>query len=212
MSGPALARARRVWRRCGVRRADRGALADELAGEIEAAAADGYDPESVLGDDVGATARTWALERGLAGRSLQAATMLWVVLVGVLLGSSTMIAVVAVTFLASSCGEDFLTPSAVTAVTFASSAVMAVLLPVLGTWAVLHHRRDPRAGASARWLALLLPAGGMVGLLLAVVAGVALQDHEVVAFPLMGALFLASCAGSGLLARHLSVRFAPIPR
>lgn len=62
-TGAALARARRVRRRCGARRADRGALAAELAGEVEAAAADGHPPESVLGEDVEATARLGARAR-----------------------------------------------------------------------------------------------------------------------------------------------------
>lgn len=207
----ALARARRVWRRCGVRRADRGALAAELAGEIEAAAADGCPPESVLGADVDATARGWAVERGLAGRSLQTATMLCVVIAGVVLGSSTAIVDTVVLFY----GDAFtlsenLTPGPVVLTILLASAVMAVLLPVLGTWALLHHRGDPRASATARWLAVVLPLGGLVGLALVVALGVAVDDG-MAALPFMGALFLASCAGAGLLARHLAVRYVPTP-
>lgn len=210
--GPPLAGAHRVWRRCGVRRTARETLAAELAGEIEAAAADGYPPESVLGADVGVTARIWALERGLAGRSLQAATMLWVVVAGVVLGSSTAIVDTVVLFY----GDAFtlsenLTPGPVLLTILVASAVMAVLLPVLGTWALLHHRGDPRASATARWLAVALPLGGLVGLVLVVVLGVAMDDGTA-ALPFMGALFLGSCAGAGLLARHLAVRYVPTPR
>lgn len=211
-SRTALARARRVWRRSGVRRADRGALAAELAGEIEAAAADGYPPESVLGEDAGATARGWAIERGLAGRSLQAATMLWVVVAGVLLGSSTMIVDTIVLFYGDAFRlDENLTPGPVLLTILIASAVMAVLLPVLGTWAALHHRGDPRAGATARWLAVVLPLGGLVGLMLAAVLGVA-ADNGMAALPYMGAIFLGSCAGAGLLARHLAVRYVATPR
>ena len=172
-----LAGARRSWRRAGVGREDRAALADELAGEVEAASADGYPLRAVLGEDPAATARGWAEERGLAGRSLQVPTMLAVVVGGVLLGSSTFLVELGVTLGGRSGGDD-LTPGLVTLAILVSGVVMSVLLPVLGTWAVLHHRGDPRAGATARWLAVLLPLGGMAGALLAVVLGAALQDHE----------------------------------
>lgn len=195
-----------------MRRTDRGALAAELAGEVEAAAADGCPPESVLGADVDATARGWAVERGLAGRSLQIATMPCVVAAGVLLGSSTMVVETLVSFY----GDAFDMSSAeipwpVVLTILVASAVMAVLLPALGTWALLHHRGDPRAGATARWLAVVLPLGGLVGLALVVVLGVAVDDGTA-ALPSMGALFLGSCAGAGLLARHLAVRYVPTPR
>lgn len=209
-SRTAVARARRVWRRAGVRRTDRASLAAELTGEIAAAAADGYGPETVLGEDADATARGWALERGLAGRSLQVATMLWVVVTGVLLGSSTAVVETLVTFYGDVLGMgDTLTPGPVTLTILASSAAMAVLLPVLGTWAAMHHRGDPRAGATARWLAVTLPLGGLVGLALVVVLGVAADDGTA-ALPFMTLPFLGSCAGSGLVARSLATRFAPI--
>ena len=204
-----LAGAQRSWRRAGVRREDRGALADELAGEVEAADADGYPLHAVMGRDPAATVRGWAAERGLAGRSLQAPTMLAAVVAGVLLGSSTFLVELGVTFLAS---EDNLTPDLVLLVTLATSVVMAVLLPVLGTWAALHHRGDPRAGATAQWLAVLLPPGGMVGVLLAVLLGAVLQDREAVAWPVMVTALLGACAGAGLLARRIATRYDPIPR
>lgn len=207
-----LAGARRAWRRAGVGREDRAALAGELAGEIEAADADGYPLQAVLGEDPGATARGWAVERGMAGRSLQVPTVLAVVVAGVLLGSSTLLVAVGVTFLGGRSGGDTLTPALVTLAILVSSAVMSVLLPVLGTWAVLHHRGDPRAGATARWLAVLLPPGGMVGVLLAVLLGAVLQDHEAIAWPVMVAALLGACAGSGLVARRIATRYDPIPR
>lgn len=208
---PTLARARRVWRRAGVREVDRAAMTAELAGEIEAATAVGYAP-AVLGADVEATAREWALERGLAGRSLQVVTMLWVVIAGVALGSSTAIAESVVLFYGDAVGlGESVTPQPVTLTILLASALMAVLLPVLGVWAVLHHRGDPRSGATARWLGAALPFGALVGIALVVALGLAVDDG-VAALPFMGALFLACCAISGLVARHLATRYAPAPR
>lgn len=209
----ALVRARRTWRRAGVRRADRAALAEEIAGEVLAAAADGYGPDSVLGEDVAVTARALALERGLAGRSLQVATMLWVVLAGVLLGSSTVIMTLLMPYLSDALDLGRSDVDGPVAVTISiTSCAMAVLLPVLGTWAALHHRGDPRAGATARWLAAVLPVAGMAGALLAVVAAAPLEYSWLDPAPFAAAIFLAWCAGAGLVARHLAVRFAPIPR
>ena len=207
-----LTSAQRSWRRAGVGREDRTALAEELAGEVEAASADGYPLQAVLGEDPAATARGWALERGLAGRSLQAPTMLAVVVAGVLLGSSTFLVDLGVTYLGGRSGGDTLTPALVTLAILVSGVVMSVLLPVLGVWAALHHRGDPRAGATARWLAVMLPPAGMVGALLVVLLGAVLQDHEAIAWPVMVLALLGACAGSGLLARRIATRYDPIPR
>ena len=56
---------RRTWRRLGVRPSEIDAMTAELRSDLEAASADGVDPQAYLGGDASGVARAWASSRGL---------------------------------------------------------------------------------------------------------------------------------------------------
>jgi len=56
---------RRTWRRLGVRPSEIDAMTAELRSDLEAASADGLDPQAYLGGDASGVARAWASSRGL---------------------------------------------------------------------------------------------------------------------------------------------------
>jgi hypothetical protein len=56
---------RRTWRRLGLTRSEMDAMSDELASDLEAAAAEGVEPQEYLGGDAAGVARSWASSRGL---------------------------------------------------------------------------------------------------------------------------------------------------
>ncbi|WP_019871062.1 hypothetical protein [Salinispora oceanensis] len=76
-----LATADREWRTLGINRRDRVTLAADLRGELEAAAADGFDPAELLGSDPAGFAHRIAEEAGVErtppryGQILGAATV-----------------------------------------------------------------------------------------------------------------------------------------
>jgi hypothetical protein len=63
--GEVLGICTRTWRRLGVPRADIEAMQAELLDDLEAAYADGVDPQAYVGGDAAGLARAWASARGL---------------------------------------------------------------------------------------------------------------------------------------------------
>ncbi|WP_380162016.1 hypothetical protein [Kineococcus sp. R86509] len=207
-----LREATRVWRRAGVRSADRHGLLAELDAEVRAARENGAPVVSVLGDDATPTLRAWALERDLAGRATRAGVLVPVALAGVLLGAVTLLASLLEDVLSTlSKGTTYYNTSGGLVLTiYASSAVLSVLVPVLGCWAVLHAGGDPRAGATARRLAWALPAGEVAATALGVTTA-ALTGFSYAALPVVPVVVLATMAAAVVFARKMAVKRHPAP-
>lgn len=82
-----LATADRAWRRHGVRRDDRVALAADLRLDLESAAADGVGPAQLLGGDVPGFARRLADEAGVRREPPEFGRLLGTALAGAALGA-----------------------------------------------------------------------------------------------------------------------------
>lgn len=158
--------ANQLWRRAGVRRADRNALLAELETELGGAHLDGHDMTSVLGDDSDQMLRSWARERGMCGRALRLEWVLPAAFIGIAAGLSL---VLAVTFAGFSGWSTSFDPGPFVLPFYASGGLLGYLcaLPCVGY--ALRRYGDPHASSTVRWLAALLP----VGTALCIGAGVA---------------------------------------
>lgn len=156
-----LRKAKRVWRRAAVPRTDRKALLAELSDELTAADADGLPASAVIGDDPEQTLRAWADERGLSGRALRLGIVLPAGLVGIAVGFALLGVILYVGFTSKS-NVVRIEPTALVLGLYAVTGLLAYLLAVTCTFAILRWVSDPRSGHTARWLAALLPAGAAI--------------------------------------------------
>lgn len=202
-----VTQARRTWRRAGVRRRHRDELAAELADELSAAVAENRTVSDVVGDDASSTFRAWALERGVAGRSLRLGLLGPLALGAIALGSLVVIVLAVVTFTVPGA------PHAHQVVTFAalfSAAVTSMVLAPLACWAALHRGGDPRAGSTARWMLPCLPAGALIALALGVLtAAIGGYEGEIV-IPIIAVVIALVFLGAAAAARFLAIRYTRI--
>lgn len=201
-----IARAGRVWRRAGVRAVDRRRLASELAAELAAASADGHPATAVLGGDPDTTVRHWALERVLSGRALRLGVLVPLALGSVVVASAVFFTDLVVTFTVP--GPPTSHPAVLVSM-WVSTAVMCVLLPTLACWAVLRTGHDPRAAATARWLLVALPIGGLAALALGALTVVATETllDGLPRVALVVLVVLLTTAAAVTAARHLATTY-----
>lgn len=148
--------ANRLWRRAGVRGADRRDLLDELAAELDGARQDGHSATTVLGENSGQMLRQWADERDLSGRAFRLAVVVPAAILGVAAGLAVVLLAVFAAFTNRPTADfgPFVLPM------YASAGLLAYLCALLSVWVVL--RGDPNVSSTIRWLAVLLPVGAMV--------------------------------------------------
>lgn len=152
--------ANRVWRQVGVRRPDRRVMLEELDSEICAARDNAGSISDVLGPDKSDALREWAHARDASGRSMRLGVLIPAALGGLLAGFA---AVLLLLIWATVAGNIEL-PIPVILTLYGTSAAVSLLMAGLGAWVALRASHDPRANATARWLVLTLPIGGLVAL------------------------------------------------
>lgn len=147
-----------VWRRAGVRRADRASLLDELSGELISATDAGLDPDSVVGADPVDTLRCWADERGLSGRAPRLGIVVPATIGGATLGLGAVLTLLYLGFRSNLAIEPF---QAVLAI-YAMSGALAYLSALACTWVALRAVGDGDATETTCALAWMLPLTALV--------------------------------------------------
>jgi hypothetical protein len=154
-----IQQANSLWRRAGVRGADRRTLLSELEGELRGINGDGHVfpavPEAVSEQML----QVRAIERGMCGRALRLELAIPAALLGLVAG---LIIPSLVLWLVLS-----LVLSPLSAIQMGqyeemvnvASGILGYLGALLFVWRFLHNFGDPRATSTVRWLALLLPIG-----------------------------------------------------
>ena len=199
-----LRRARRTWRRAGVRATDRQRLTEELHGELAGAADAGQPPSIVLGADPRETLLQWAHEQGVSGQAQRIGLLAPLTMLGVLFGSLVLVTDQVVERLVP--GAPFITNGAIWLAVLISSIVVSWLLAPLCCWAALHRGGDPKAASTARWLFALLPPAALCALALDVMIA-AITATEGPFISIMAVFTAASFAGAAVAARHLATRY-----
>ncbi|QBJ97608.1 hypothetical protein ERC79_17930 [Rhodococcus sp. ABRD24] len=154
-----LRKANSLWRRAGVRTADRKALLAELETELNGAHQDGHGVDSVLGEDSDQMLRSWAIERGMCGRALRLALVIPSAFIGIVTGMSVVLLVLLAGFSDWSTAFD---PGPFVLPFYASGGLLGYLCALLCVWGVLRCFGDPNALSTVRWLSVLLPIGGVL--------------------------------------------------
>lgn len=144
-----------LWRRAGVRGADRRVLLAELETELRCSDPDEHGMTAFPGEESVRTLRERACRRGMCGRALRLELVLPAAVFGVVAGMALSLLVLL----------SALSPLAAIHVgqyehlLNVSSAILGYLGALLSVWRVLRNYGDPRALPTVRWLAMLLPAG-----------------------------------------------------
>ncbi|TCN51617.1 hypothetical protein EV641_1094 [Rhodococcus sp. SMB37] len=159
-----LRQAKITWRRAAVRRTDRREMGDELSNELTAAAEAGLPPSAVTGDDVAATMRAWADERGMTGCAGRYAAIVPATLVGVAVGMGLLFAVLYVGFDSGIVIEPYLLVFGI----YLVSGALAYLMALAGAWSALTVLGDPRRSETVTSLAFLLPVAALAAIAIGV--------------------------------------------
>ncbi|GAA5023007.1 hypothetical protein GCM10025734_79770 [Kitasatospora paranensis] len=209
-----LAQARRTWRRLGVPRQAAGEMAEELAADLAAAAADGRSAAEYVGGDAVALARTWAAARGLVRPRMTLLPVAAAAVLGALPGGFTGL------FWAFAPGSAFPSfllghPTAAGALPQPAWAAVALYLAsaaagyagsLAAVSAVLRHRADPCRRPTVRALAAALPGVGA----LAAAGGIGLAgalDFQLSAFrPVCLVVVLVTAAGAAAVRAAVVLR------
>ncbi|WP_018253819.1 hypothetical protein [Salinispora mooreana] len=204
-----LATADREWRTLGINRRDRVTLAADLRGELEAAAADGFDPAELLGSDPTEFAHRIAEEAGVErtppryGQILGAATVGGVV--SFILGWALVLGLHDVFTTAFDLSPDVHMPTLLGPAVMYGSVVVAVVAGAI--LAVRVAQRDaPRIQHTVARMALLLPPALAVSTAAAAVVGWALgYAFNPLAIGVEVAIVLAGFLAATALARYWTV-------
>jgi hypothetical protein len=202
-----LRTARSVWRRAGVRRADRDALIGELSTELAGAERDGHPLTAVLGDDSTQMLASWADERGVSGRALRLGSVVPAAILGIACGMSLILVAL---YAAFSGRANTFEPGPFTLAFYATGGTLGYLTALVCVGLVLRFEGDPHTTATVRRLAALLP----IGAALCIAGGVAIaawRDFNtspsvfvaVIGAVLVGLTLTVACS------RYLAVRSSP---
>lgn len=152
-----VADAERIWRKAGVRRRDRRELARELAGELAASAEAGLPPTTVTGDDLAATMRAWADERGVGARAGRYTVLVPAVFAGITAGMALLLGVLYLAF----ANNFVIEPYPLIFAIYLVSGALAYLLALAAAWGALTALDDPHRNRTVSSLAAVLPAGAI---------------------------------------------------
>ncbi len=106
MTDPIVKTAQRTWQRLGVPPDDASQMSRELQADLDAAKADGRDPDQYVGGEPAGFARAWAASRGLVRAKRRTATVAAAGLAGLLPGAA--LAVLTVTLPSSLVFNDMI--------------------------------------------------------------------------------------------------------
>lgn len=191
--------ANRVWRQVGVRRPDRRAMLEGLDSEICSARGNAGTISDVLGPDKTDALREWAHARDASGRSMRLGILIPAALGGLLAG----FAAVLLLLIWATVAQNIELPIPVILTLYGTSAAISLLMAGLGAWVALRASRDPRANATARWLVLTLPIGGLIALGAGVATAGAFQfRHPEISFPTTVVVVLTVMALAVAAARY----------
>ncbi len=141
-----IRQANSLWRRAGVRGADRRVLLAELETELRGENRDGHDLPLVLDA---------ASEGGMCGRALRLELAVPAAVFGLVTGLATPLLVL----LAVLSPLSTINVGQYERLLHISSGVLGYLGALLFVSRVFHNLGDPRAQSTVRWLAVLLPIG-----------------------------------------------------
>lgn len=189
---------RRTWRRLGVPRAEVEAMAQELADDLGAAAADGVAEHDYVGGDARAFAIDWAVERGVTrtrGRLLATgAAAVFGAVPGTLAAVATAYATVS-----DPIADAFGGPSTtVILLVYGLGALFAYCGALAAVTALLAWRLDALVRQTIRALAVALPVAVAATIAatsaFAATQGYATDSGTIVADGAVGAACFAACA------------------
>ncbi len=197
--------AERIWRRVGVRRADRRVMLADLAGEVAAAREDGGTIDDVLGADPAATLREWADARDASGKALRLVVIVPAALAGLLVAFGTVLLLL----IWATVTQNVELPMPIILTLYGTSGVIALVLAGAAVWLALRASSDPRAVRTVRYLAVCLPAGAVLAIGAGV--GVARLYHfrrPEISFPLVVLVVLVVISASVGAARFWATKRA----
>lgn len=157
-----------LWRRAGVRGADRRALLAELETELREQHPDDHGMTAFPGEEIVRMLRERAHRRGMCGRALRLELVVPAAAVGIVAGMALPLLVL----LSSLSPLSAIHMGQYERLLNVSSGILGYLGALLFVWRFLRNYGDPRALPTVRWLAVLLP----VGAALSVGAGVAVTS------------------------------------
>ncbi|MFI6433384.1 hypothetical protein [Rhodococcus oryzae] len=154
-----IQQANSLWRRAGVRGADRRTLLSELEAELRGVGRDGHGfpavPEAVSEQML----RERALERGMCGRAMRLGLAIPAAVLGLVAGLATPSLVLWLVLSLVVSPLSAIQMGQYKTMVNASSGILGYLGALLFVWRFLHNFGDPRAKSTVRWLAVLLPIG-----------------------------------------------------
>ncbi|TJZ76012.1 hypothetical protein FCG67_18510 [Rhodococcus oryzae] len=154
-----IQQANSLWRRAGVRGADRRMLLSELDTELRGINGDGHGfpavPEAVSEQML----RERAIERGMCGRAMRLELAIPAALLGLVAGLvvPSLVLWLVLSLVLSPLSAIQMGPYE--EMVNVSSGILGYLGALLFVWRFLHNFGDPRATSTVRWLAALLPIG-----------------------------------------------------
>ncbi|MFG1782623.1 hypothetical protein ACGFIU_09295 [Rhodococcus oryzae] len=209
-----IQQANSLWRRAGVRGADRRTLLSELETELRDVNREGLGIPAVPDPVSEQMLRERARERGMCGRALRLQLAIPAAVLGLVTGLITpslvlwlVLSLVLSPLSAIQMGQ-YARPVNV------SSGILGYLCALLFVWRFLHNYGDPHAKSTARWLAVLLPVAAALTVGAAVVLTRSTNFYTSVTAYIVGVAVVVGVivVGVGLAvgtARFLAVR-API--
>lgn len=194
-----------LWRRAGVRGADRRVLLAETETELENR--DGPVLPPFLDAASEEALREWATERGMCGRALRLEMAVPAAVLGFVAGLATPLLVL----LAVLSPLSAIHMGQYERLLEFSSGILGYLGALLFVWRVFHNLGDPRAQSTVRWLAVLLPIGAALsGGAAVAIAGTTSFSTSTAAYFVGAAVVVGVVAfGVGMtvgIARFLAVR------
>lgn len=147
-----------LWRRAGVRGADRRVLRAELETELREQHPDDHGMTAFPGEESVQMLRERAHRRGMCGRALRLELVVPAAVVGIAAGMTLPLLVL----LAGLSPLSAIHVGQYERLLHVSSGILGYLGALLFVWRVLHNYGDPRARSTVRWLAVLLPVGAVL--------------------------------------------------
>ncbi|WP_027502436.1 hypothetical protein [Rhodococcus sp. UNC363MFTsu5.1] len=154
-----IQQANSLWRRAGVRGADRRTLLSELKAELRGADPDGHGFQAVPDPVSERMLQERAIERGMCGRALRLGLAIPAAVLGFVAGLATPSLVLWLVLSLVVSPLSAIQMGQYEQMVNVSSGILGYLGALLFVWRFLHNYGDPHAKSTVRWLAVLLPIG-----------------------------------------------------